>query len=216
MEENIEVKRNFLPTILLVLAGLSCILFSTYLNNTQSKQSLPTLTKTVSQPIGAFSPTQTLQNLVSNNNPISYNAKIQDLTPENLRQTLEQHSFVCSSIKKVETEGTPDSYLWHCDRDSGWISYFVDVFGHTEDTIYSIEGSVVQTKSNDAEISEDFLSWFSTIVFPKNGKSQTELKTWVSSTLKNWDGISKSKTLNKIKFTITGTGYVMNLTVEAR
>jgi hypothetical protein len=215
MEENSEVKNKFLPAILLVLAGLSCILFSTYLNKSQN-QSLPTQTKTIAQPKDVFLPTQTIKNLVSNNNAISYETNIQDLSPENLKPVLEQHSFICTNIKKVETEGIPDSYLWYCDRDSGWISYFIDVFGHTEDTIYSIEGSVVQTKSDDAEISEQFLSWFSTIVFPKDGKSQEEIRTWVSSTLKNWNGISKSKTVKKLKFTITGTGYVMNLTIEAR
>jgi hypothetical protein len=139
---------------------------------------------------------------------------IPGLQPADIKVNLENKDFECTNVKTVKTEGLPDSYLWYCDRDDGFIEYDVEIFGNSIDSVYAIDANVMQTINESAELAEPFLSWFSTVAFLDSTSKQTEIKNLVSSTLKNWDGTEKTITKNGVKFSIYGTGFTMILSIQ--
>ena len=206
MEENNEVKRNFLPVILLVLAGLSCILFSTYLNKTQNNNVTPQPSKTVSDSKEVLNPTLT-------KTPINHS--ISGLAPADIKVNLENKDFECTNAKTVKIENIPDSFLWYCDREDGSITYNVEFSSYSLKTVDSIDASVTQTLYESTELAEPFLSWFSTVAFLDDSAAQSEIKNWVSSSILNWNGSQKTITKKGVKFTLSGSEFFMLLTIEA-
>jgi len=139
---------------------------------------------------------------------------IPGIAPSDIKVNLENKDFNCTNVKTVKTEGLPDSFLWYCDRNDGFIEYDVEIFGNSIDSVYAIDANVMQTMKDSPELAEPFLSWFSTVAFLDSISKQAEIKNWVSSTLENWDGTEKSITKNGVNFSVYGTGYVMILSIQ--
>jgi flagellar basal body-associated protein FliL len=139
---------------------------------------------------------------------------IPGLSPADIKVNLENKDFECTNAKTVKTENMPDSFLWYCDREDGSIKYNVDFSSYSLKTVNAIDASVTQSLYDTTDLAEPFLSWFSTVAFLDSTAKQTEIKNWVSSTLKNWNGTQKTTTKNGVKFTLSGSEYFMVLTIE--
>lgn len=144
---------------------------------------------------------------------------IPGITPADIKINLEKAEVSCGAVRKIETEGMEDWYLWYCNKDfEGLMELQIEIFSRTTDTVDIVEATLMQfTDKPSVEAAQLTLGYIATLPFIDSEQDQQTARKWVEDNVAtiflNSSQTSKETTIDGIYFNVYGVSTAAELTI---